>query len=780
MAGGALDRTMEAMKGVPGITEEQLVSGRNLVESLDYSNMRAFRVFCQLPGTSAASILQVIPELQEEPLTFFHLEIFELFASMEGVDADIAYTGLKAVRRLEFTSVWAAKSLFSPASLSPQLALDGISLIRNLGPFASWAAKSFFEINGLTGRSAVLGLEKIKDLSEEQCRTVESCAGITGIRVDEVLAAMDFISRLSQVSCWNARGMFKLPEMTGKQALDWLDYFVQPEDSHDALFLAFSAEQKKTLLAAFYQASDDIVWHINNFHAVTGAGGEEIPSAELRSSSFARLNDIFAGLPASVRNDFGAKLSSLAGRGDKAGAVAILRRATAAARQLAAKECSTANIYVLLSRITILYDSSYRLVLVPELQKRLDTAFKGKLFDFLQVVDPGHTYVATFISSMAQKGRLARFFPDDEAGQGKILELVADSAFRDEKSLIFFAASFANILHEVKPAARHFLLEEMIDLAGRDNLIFVNQIRVILQYYLEEQPDILGDDIVRQVRDVLGRYGEVDLLRYARTPFGQWRDDGILSALSVYNSDDDSRLSFLSNSRYLLSKGYTPRAGEYFLVDVVSPLVQDELKNVLADVIDRKADSMHALYLFLKEKPVVVDFVKRVHSLTLSHSVVVFHDRSLQKRLVEEFITGGHEMFIHRGHSYWLEDHLLIPLREIVETGSIDRGKMAGKQRFLSLGSCGGVNAYLELTGIFCNNIDILGTMGTGMTEINNAYNVFLFETIASGSPEMNWREMDRRSASMFKRAAGRDYLLPGGLASILYKIIGEGRCWFR
>jgi hypothetical protein len=74
----------------------------------------------------------------------------------------------------------------------------------------------------------------------------------------------------------------------------------------------------------------------------------------------------------------------------------------------------------------------------------------------------------------------------------------------------------------------------------------------------------------------------------------------------------------------------------------------------------------------------------------------------------------------------------------------------------------------------------MLGSMGTGMTNVNNLYNLFLFETIAAGPVEMNWREVDRRSLFIFPGESGRSYLRPGSLPAVLYKIIGEGRCWFR
>lgn len=782
MAGGAFEKTMEIFGKLPGVTEEQLEAGKNHLQAMSYSNMRAFRVFCELPGSDVENVFPLLSSLLQEPITFFHLELFEEFSRVEGVTVELAIAGLEDFKKLDFTSVWTAKSLCSIVDITPSQVLQGVARLAQLDVFGRWASKSFFEISGMTGDQAVLGLDRIIGLSEEQCWAVESSNRIPGITVDEALKNMEAISVLQSDDAWNARALCNIPAITGSGVHDWLSrYFVKPLTEQDSLYLPMSIDDKRILLKVFYEGSDNIIWEINNLHAVTGSAGEEISESELLSSSFGRLTAIFNRLPRSAWDEYEAGFLGAVKKGDKAQAVRLLRQSTSTARLHVARDCSAADIYVLLTRVTILYDSSFRLVLVPELKKRIDAGFKGKLFEFLQAVDPERIYVSTFISSLAQKGQLEIFFPRDDKGQEDILALVADSAFRDENSIIFFAASFAKLLEVVNPEARHFLLQKMITLAKDENALFAQQVRVIMQYYLEEQPRLLGSDIVEQMKEVLKAYGAVALSEYALTPFAQWREDGLLSSISVFNSDDDSRLSFIANTRHLLKNGYVVVPGTAFLVDPEDVEVWHEA--VKQRVLSLSADNIEgikALFVFLKTHPVTVDFVKTFDSCRVFHSVSVFHDAKTQERLLMEFINGGHEMFIHRGHSYWLDDHLLIPLREIVKSGKVSRKVLAEKQRFLSIGSCGAINSYFELTSIFCNKIDMLGSIGSGQTAINNSYNSFLFEAVAQGSVDMNWKEVDRRSSSIFKNPAGRDYLLPGGLPAVLYKIIGAERCWIR
>ena len=780
-AGGAQDRSFEAFSKIPGVTSRHLDEGERMIANLDYFHTKVFRVLCKLPEATASAVLDFLPELSREPITFYHLELFEIFSSLEGVTLEVAIKGLREMKDMEFSLVLVVNSLKNVSAMSPEKFLESIQLITQLSDPCRWAAKSFFEVGGQVPEKASQGLTLIGNLSNEKCWAAEGNSKIAAITVDEALNNLKAIGPVPLADDKNVRALFAIPGMTGSEAHYWLEnYFVKPQEEKNVLYQSFNDSQKSTLLRIFFQGSELIIRDINNLHSITDINEREVPAAALKTFGFEKLRAMLDQLTPHVDERRLENFDRFVRMSDKEGAVGVLRQATARARIMTARQCSAANVYILLCRVTVLFDSSFRNILLPELQKHIGKSHGGSLLAFLQEMDPENTFVSRFISSLAQKGKLIMFFPVEVAQQKVILDLVAESAFRDENSLIFFAASFVEFLNIVRPEARHVLLDKMITFAQDDKGIFAQQIRIILQYYMEEQPDILGSQVVKQVQGILDEYGTVALSAYGEAPFAEWREDGVLSAISIFNSDDDGRSSFLANGRYLLSNGYLPRPTKSFFKFEQNDVKNEKLSVLLGEVGEKKPNSLENLFSFLVYNREAVDFVKHVNMLEISHSICIYQSNDIQKKLLEEFINGSHEMFIHRGHSYWLDNHLLIPLREIVKTGGVSRERMAAKQRFMSIGSCGAINNYSELTRIFCNKIDLLGSLGSGKTRVNNLYNLFLFEAVAEGPVGISWKEVDRRSSFVFQGDGGNSYLSPGSLPAILYKIIGEGRCWFR
>lgn len=166
--------------------------------------------------------------------------------------------------------------------------------------------------------------------------------------------------------------------------------------------------------------------------------------------------------------------------------------------------------------------------------------------------------------------------------------------------------------------------------------------------------------------------------------------------------------------------------------------------------------------------------MKDVNGVEISHSIFIFQDEGIQMELLKQFLKGGHEMFAQRGHSYWRKEQLIEPISKLVESGAVTDQDLLGKQRFMSIGSCGGIRAYSELATTFKNNVDILATVGTGKAIINNPYNEFLFEAVAEAREDLTWDDVARRSAQIFTQGLGEDYLQPGSLPAILHKIMDQ------
>ncbi|MEW6520814.1 MAG: hypothetical protein AB1461_15520 [Thermodesulfobacteriota bacterium] len=779
-AGGAVERTLEVLGKVAGVTDAQLESSRKLIEKLDYTNMRVFRALCALPGMTAAEALKLLPDLSGEPINYEHLLLFEQFCLLPGVDLPLARQALQEIKGLDYVSVWAGVSLCRNASLQPGRALSALLLLGAMNDPARWAAKAFFEINGHTDDSVMQGLTMIRPLSREQCQAMEANSRITGISVQEALMNMAVISMISSDNILTVKALLALPEMTAAKAHSWLTgYFLKPETEHDADYALLSPGEKTTLLKAYLDASEHIVLVLNNLHSVTNQEGNEISDGQLAAFSFSQLGAFFTRFPPETRSRFAGRFASLAKKRDKAGAIACLREATAFARKESAKRLSTANIYAVLTRVSILYDSSFRVILIPELQKRISAGYQGSLLHFMQAVDPENVNVANFVSSLSLKARLSMFLPPEVQGQEDIIELVTASAFKDENSLVLFAATFEKLLDGLLPATRIFLVDRMIAHAG-DATVFAQQIRTILQYYLEGKPKVLGAANGARIRNLLAEHHARPLASYIRTPFAEWLEDGTLSSLSVFHGDDDGRSSLIAFGQLLLSKGYLPRPSTRFRASQLSGFVSEELAGLLMPVSRRQSGSLERLVRFLKENPLVVDFVKNVNKVQISHSICVFYNADTQQRLLEQFIQDGHEMYAPRGHSYWLNDHILDPLRNLVKSERVSPEELSAKKRFLSIGACGGIKIYADLTLAFCNKLDMLGSLGAGKTTINNLYNWFLFETVATEPQIPTWQEMDRKTAFIFQEDADKDYQLPGELPAMLYKILGKRKCWLR
>ncbi len=782
LAGGSLQRTMDAYNQIQGMNAEREKADLEQIKALDYTNQLALRALSSVQGVTTADTPRILDFLSTEKISFDRAALFVKFCKLEEVTLDLALIGFKKISGIDSKTLYAAEGIVKITGLKAEQFFRGLNFVSTLGNSGRWAVTSLLQIQGMDAEHAVQSVTIIKDLDDKQCWAAEGLNKIKGLTPKEAVQNLEMVKQTHGSDALTIQALGNLPDMTGAKAYQWLTtYFNKPQSEHDALYLTFSPTQKTTLLQAFYKASDILVWDINNLHSVSDIDGNEIPAAVLQSASIEKLTTLFNRLPREIQEKYGQQFTGHTAKKNTGNAVTVLRQATAAARKFTATRRTTANIYILLSRLTIMYDSSYRHIVAPELQKRINAAYQGKLLPFLQDIDPESMFVATFATSMAQKKQLGPFFPKDGEGQRKVLEMITRSAFRDHNSLIFFATGFPRVLNVALPEASHFLLEKMISLAQVKDSIMAQQIRIILQFYLEEQSSLLAEDIQEQIKEIMKNHGEVALSFYAGSPFAEWLIDGRLHGFSTYNTDDDGYQSFLSNCRYLLSKGYQPVLTESFSSDHVGSDLNEQLRSLLESVSRKENLSLDKLFRFMKNNPVVIDFVKTVNSVRIYQSVVIFQNASTQRTLIEHFLKAGHEMLIHRGHSYWLEAHLLVPLRELSQSGKLDTLICGAQKRFLSIGSCGATNNFTELRTLLKNNIDIIGSIGTGVTSVNNLYNVFLLETVAQGPSDMNWNEVDRRAAAIMTGQGAQDYLLPGSLPALLYKIQGAGgQCKFR
>lgn len=765
--------TLAAFSRVACEDESLFEYNKGIIRSLSYTNKRALRAFARLDYVSAQELVDAIRRLVTEKISFDDLLLLERFVILDGADAETAWQFLDKLGMLGYSQerVMIAFELVDVIT-APEL-LDYVDRVEVMDEPAGWALKAFLVLPGQSREGVAHVIDMVEAMDEKQQWATEACCRISEMNAYKAIEIMELIANLSKADAWNARGLFR-QDVTPEIAFSWAKYyFSESQEDKEWLFFARSPADKALLLRGLAEGSDYLTWKINDLHSITNLRGREISAAALKANSGAELGTIWKRLDSKVRETYQKSFYEALDSGKKNSAIVVLRKATAKARVQAAYDSTTVNIYILLSKGSELYDSSFRDILVPVLKERIDKRFRANLLRFLLDVDPENNHVSDFIISLAQRGKLAMFFPADPKEQNQVLDLVMQSAFQDENSLILFSATFMTLLETIEAKTRSYLIAEMLSAIREQNTIFTKQLRVILQYYLEYYSEFVGEVDKIRIRMMMYEYGAIPLKWYARTAFEEWKSDGKLSSLSVFHDDDDGRQSYLSNCRFLGKQGYRPRVSTSFALGT-SPKVSARAAELLSSYAAKPSRALAGLFGVQSRNPLVLDWVKRVNGIEISHSVYLFQGESLQEELLNQFLTGGHEMFAQRGHSYWRTEQLIDPIAKLVEEGTVSAEDLASKQRFMSLGSCGGIRAYSELATLFNNNVDILATVGTGKAVINNPYNEFLFEAVAKANKDLNWDDISARSSKIFKQGLGEDYLQPGSLPAILHKIMDQ------
>ncbi len=767
------DETLEAFSRVVSGDDVLFQANKGLIRELTYTNKRALRAFTQLDTITAPELVTTLKRLHTDKIRFDNLLLLEQFVTLRGADVDISWQFLEKLDGLDYSPGRVMTAFVLVNEITALELLGFVDQVKTMDASAGWAFKAFLELPDVNRASIAHVLEILKIMSKRQQWTTEQCCKIKGMNASNALAMMALIQKLSITDAWSAQGFFK-QNVDPKTAFTWLKhYFIVDQQQKEKRFFVASPAEKALLLKGFAEVSDYLTWKINDLHSVTTPRGLEISAGTLGASSVNALDRIWKRLDWKVREKYNTSFYKPLHSGNKSSAIKALRRATAKARVQAAHDITTENIYILLSKGSELYDSSFRDILVPVLKDRIDIGFGVDLLPFLLETDPENNHVSDFIISLAQRGKLSVFFPVIPEEQEQVLDLVIKSAFHDENSLILFSATFMKLLETIDPETRTYLIGKMLAAVREQNTVLTTQLRVILQYYLQYYSEFVGEVDQIRIKMMMYEYGAIPLQMYTKTAFVEWKSDGQLSSLSVFHDDDDGKQSYLSNCHYLSKQGYRPRLSRSFNLGV-SATVLAETARLVKSYSTAPGKMRLAFFRLQRSNPLVLDWVKQINGVSISHSVFVFQGEGMQKELLKQFLTGGHEMFAQRGHSYWRTEQLLEPITKLLEDGAVTAGDLKSKQRFLSLGSCGGIRAYSDLTVLFSNNVDILATVGTGKAVINNPYNKFLFEAVAKADGDLSWDEVSEQSSRIFKQGLGEDYLQPGSLPAILHKMMDQ------
>ncbi|MDR2550693.1 MAG: hypothetical protein LBD10_10895 [Desulfobulbus sp.] len=757
------DQTMAIYQEIPGLTSQQIEYGRSAIPRMNYNAQRIFRKICGLQGVTFEGARAAIDLLNRERFTYEQVQTFEAFAGLSTVDVKQAMNSLATIKEMGFEASRSFRAYLGMQGVTATTAMPMISLLNNMDDYNNRAAQSYFAVKGMRVDVAQKGMPSLMRLKNNQARAAETFAKVPGMDPETMIDGLGLLQKLYQDDAWNARCLFTNKSLSPREAWNWLvSYFALPTNIQEAQYDKLDSRQKAVLLGALYDGGEEIVWKINNLHAVTDANGYEISDSTLNSYSMQQLQAKFNELTPSVRERY----SGFAGA-SKGQAISMLKQATSAARVQTARDLTVANAYAVMAQGSELYDSSFREIMVPVLQARIASRNQGDLLAFLKSIDPGNRLVSDFISSCAQKGKLTVFFPSDTGKQKEIISLVAASAFRDEDSILLFSATLSHLLKVLTPEARTHLITLMVQATEVDDSASAKLLTVVLQYYLQTYPELLGPADRTLISRLIVRRGAVNLERYQVTPFAEWKRDGRLGSVSMFHPDDDGRQSFISNANLLLNSGYRLVPSQQYTVASLTPALQQEIQQMTGAGLAR-------LFQAMRERHFAVAFVKQVGGVNIVHTQFVYSDMENQMEMLRRFIQSGDEMLAQRGHSYWRSEQIIEPLTKLIEEGQVSEADLRRKQRFLSLGSCGGVKVYTNLTRLFAGSVDILATIGTGLAMINDPYNKMFFEIIASNPTTITWKNVAQQTSSIFQGDRGQDYLLPGSLTAILHKILDE------
>ena len=768
-----LRESLRALQSVKGVSEREVLANLTALDNLNYTEKLVFQTLCSLPALNAADLPEVISLAIQYPIRFSLLELLRYFVTLPDCDLKLCSQLLQRLTDTTFVQERTLSSLVKSKPPDCMTLLKAIELVLPMEETGLWCARQLFEL-GPADQSVILGaLQQLSAMSDPQQRAAEKYLSRSKPNLSVIPSVLQALVQLEESEAYNVRALFSTDASVEPKNKDlWLrGFFLLPAKEREQAGAALPADKRRELLHIYNSAARHIIWKINSLHSVTDRLGREIGTYGLKNMKEEDFLKLFSILHPEAREKYQDSFSKATRNGERDQAVLLLKDATTLARHATARGLTTSNIYILLANGGELYDSSFRDVLVPVFMEKLRRSYNANLLKFLQAVDENAEFVSDFITNLAQKGKLTDILPADIEAQKKLIDLVAESALHNENSLILFSATFSKLLHDLGREARGHLLNHLFRAVESKDRLFARQVQVILQYYRHKLPGLLTSAELVRIEQILARRGEINLASYSTTPFPEWLADAHLRSLSSFPKDDDGWASYISNCLELLKNGYKPSLAADYRISPLSETGIDELASLIKSIPQAPTKNLSALFRQAGTIGFVVDWNKKIGGTTITHSVYIFSGKKNQEKLLEHFLTNMDEMFVQRGHSYYRNTHLLNPLSALLSAGRISDNVLQAKQRFISLGSCGGIRAYTRLNELFRNKVDIFGTIGTGTTTINNPYNQKLFEIAAANPAMRSWEQVQRVISPLFTEKSGEDYILPGSLPAILHKM---------
>jgi hypothetical protein len=744
---------------------------KTLIYKLPYIQSRLLRSFCLLPNITSKEIDHFLAALPDLTLPFEAAELFDSFVVLPGASAQEYSRLLTLIADQPHATITMCKNLTLIREIDARQFIQAVEKTIHLPASGQWALSAILAANQNQISDFDQLLENLSQLSETQQWIMEKLVTTSSLKGHISLQTITALKTLSTSGAINVMALLKNTVLPPDQILHWLhNFFLLPTKEQEQIFTTLELQDKLSLFKIYAAGTRELINEINRFHDITDGFGREISKNTLRSFTEKQLHELFARLHPEVKTQWEEAYENAVQANNFTELSQILHQATQQSQQEIVIELTSANLYVLLAHGSQLYTSSFREVLVPHFKKRLQDKDKGDLLYFLQDTDPTSLYTSSLITNLARRGQLARFMPAGNLQQFQLLDLVVKSAYASQFSVLHFSASFPELFATLQPQARSYFIEKTLEILQQDLSIRSDLIQLLLQHYIAQQKVAPTD--YQKIAAVLEKRGLIETKLLNRVPFQDWLRDGRLSSLSIFQDDDDGYTSYVSNNIALLHNGYLPRLSLEFSGKDLPMATTDTIEKLLQDMGEKPYDALNQLFHLSCKSPIVIDWKKTVSTVEITHSTGIFQDNIRQLALLQKFWKLGYEMYCQRGHSYWVGPQLQIPLESLKLDTSLAKNKTLPEKRFLSLGSCGGMESYLELSQVFAGQIDILATVGTGKVTINNQYNRVLFELAASHPHLSSWDEVAQLTRPIFSETGGSDYLQPGSLPALLHKMI--------
>lgn len=749
------------------VAEEPL---KTKLRSLSYTQSRLLRSYCQLPEVSSHEIDVFLERLPTADIKFAAAELLDDYIGLNGASGKGYLQLLERAANQSHVVLQTSRFIARQKTISSDRFMEAVEEIISLPPSGQWVLEGIVKTRQLPADMLKIIIDELLELSVPQQWTLEKLVSDRRFALSLSQETISSFKDLSSSDTFNVRAIFENRLLSPEETMQWLDnYFLLPLRDQENRFKKFDDTTKEQLLSLYETGAPELIHEINRLHDVTDSFGREIGNRRLRWLGDGQLTKIFARLHPVVQNQYKQDFNEALSRKNMAKLTEILHKATHESQKQLAAELTGGNLFILISEGSRVYTSAFRELLVPLLQKRVEQFYGNNFLLFLQQTDPRNRYSAPVITHLARRGQLSLFMPREPARQQALIQLVADSAFASRHSLLEFSASFTNLFLNIDRQSRsHFIDLMLFNLDGED-VIKAELIQMILEHYLAIFT--LDEDEKKVLREKLATRKKIEADQFSQTPFNEWLADDTLSALSVFHSDDDGYGSFVSNNIQLLENGYQPSFSTIFNYESTPQSSREKVQNILQVIKEKPYFGMNQLFNLSSKSPIVIEWKKRINGKQISHSTTIYHGQEQQRFLLKIFLDRGFEMYCQRGHSYWLRRQLQIPLTKLMENKEY-KTALLGKERFISLGSCGSIGAYFKLGEIFAGNVTLLATVGTGTTAINNEYNRILFELAAGPSPPQTWNAVDRATAHIFDQRYGEDYILPDSLPALLQKLM--------